>query len=111
MEKKLPSVFVNKIEKKITNNENIYKASGVIEPQKEKIKNIYEKTVDQKINEILKRKNNFYKIPVKIMINSEEKVKYIIGKNKKNIITIENELIEIDKVEDIELYEEEKKEF
>ena len=111
MEKKLPSVFVNKIEKKITNNENIYKASGEIELQKDKVKKIYEKTVDQKINEILKRKKNFYKIPVKIMINSEEKVKYIIGKNKKNIITIENELIEIDKVEDIELYEEEKKEF
>lgn len=109
MEKKLPEIFANKIEKEINNNERVYISSKQNEENKSKknkedIK--YEKTIEQKISEILKNKKNLYKIPVKIKMNNEETLKNIIGRNKKTIITIENELIPIDKIEDIKIYNE-----
>lgn len=113
MEKKLPSIFANKIEKELTNNERVYvsnKEKEVKEQEPEtkenKNLNLYEKTIGQKINEILKSKKSLYKIPVKITMNNQETIKYIIGKNTKSLITIENELIQIEEIKDIKIYEE-----
>ena len=107
MEKKLPKVYANKITKEIENNKKIYVSNSKVENKKETInseKEIkIEETIEKKINEIFKLKKTVYKIPVIIKVNNEEKSKYIIGKNKKNIITIENEIIPIDIIEDIKI--------
>ena len=55
-------------------------------------------------------KKYIYKIPVKIKINGNEKITRIIGKNKTNIITIDNEIIKIEEINDIEIYDENKNE-
>ncbi len=110
MNNKLPKIFANKIEKKINNNKEVYVSEhNEEEPKKNEskrstYKNI-NKTITQKINEILKSNNYVYKIPVKIELDNEEIITNIIGKNNKNIITIDNELIKIDEIKNIEIYE------
>jgi len=110
MEKKLPSVFANKIKKELTNNEKVYISSREIKKQEKileenniKKQKTYEKNIEQKINEIIKSKKNLYKIPVNITVNNIETTKYIIGKNNKALITIENELIPIEQIQNIKM--------
>jgi hypothetical protein len=74
--------------------------------QKDTITNKPKKTINQKIIEILNTKNHIYKIPVKIETEQETMIKKIIGKNQNNLITIDNELIKIEDIVDIEIYEE-----
>lgn len=110
MNNKLPKIFANKIEKKINNNKEVYVSEhNEEEPKKNESKRLtyksINKTITQKINEILKSNNYVYKIPVKIELDNEEIITNIIGKNNKNIITIDNELIKIDKIKNIEIYE------
>lgn len=132
MEKKLPSVFANKISKEINNNEKVYstkKEDVKEEKREEKIKEVKKdnkiivkknkenklnqpenEKITKKINEIFKTKKYIYKIPVKIKTNDDEYIKNIIGKNSKNLITIENELINIESIKDINVVEQEKNE-
>lgn len=112
MEKKLPKVFANKIEKTINNNSKIYNSTSETDEKKPEIQNNnkVEKTILKKINEIMNSKKYIYKIPVKININGNEKITKIIGKNKTNIITIDNEIIKIEEINDIEIYDENKNE-
>lgn len=115
MSNKLPKVFANKIEKKLNNNKEVYtsintkkeeKTEKQAQKQKETIKNkINSKTIPQKINEILTKKKYIYKVPVKIQLEDKEIITNIIGKNKNNIITINNELIKIDDIKNIEINE------
>ena len=115
MEKKLPKVFANKIEKEINNNEKIYNSSHkekqeIRQIQKEietkkAIINLENKNINQKINEIINSKKHIYKIPVKIKTETEEINTKIIGKNKNNIITIDNKLIKIETIKNIEICE------
>ena len=114
MNNKLPKIFANKIEKKIKNNKEIYVSTPTAEEKietnnrkglsKNNEKTI-NKTIEQKINEIIKSNNYIYKIPVKIQLKNEEIITNIIGKNKKNIITIDNKLIKIDEIKNIETEE------
>lgn len=108
MNNKLPKIFANKIEKKVNNNKQVYVSENKkdeSEKTKDQLKrHPYEKTINQKINEILKSNNYIYKIPVKIELNNGKIITNIIGKNKKNIITINNELINIEEIKNIELY-------
>jgi len=115
MEKKLPKVFANKIEKKINNNEKIYNSGDINnqekQPKQQKSENnkktiTNEKTISDKINKIFSSRNYVYKIPVKIQTQDSEIVTKIIGKNKNNIITVDNELIKIRDIKNIEIYEE-----
>ena len=108
MNNKLPNIFGNKIEKKIKNNKEIYVSTTNIkektnETKKQNNKKI--KTINQKINEIIKSNNYIYKIPVKINLENEEIITNIIGKNNKNIITMDNKLIKIEEIKNIEIYE------
>lgn len=110
MDNKLPKVFANKIEKKIKNNDEVY-ISKKAEPQelKEKNKKILtqqeDKTINKKINEIINSKNYIYRIPVILTLKDKEIKTSIIGKNSKSIITIDNELIKIEDIENIEIQE------
>lgn len=109
MEKKLPNIFVNKINKEMNNNEKICitKKTNSIEENviKKEINNIKvnSKDIENKLKEIMKNKKTKYKIPVKITTEEEVINKYIVGKNNNYIITIENELIPISKIKNIEL--------
>ena len=108
MNQKLPGVFANKINKKIKNNNEIYmttkETQNKEEKNNEKMK-FNEKTIEQKINEIIKSNKYIYKIPVMIKLNDKVVETNIIGKNKTNIITINNELIKIEDIKDIEIKE------
>ena len=112
MNNKLPKIFANKIDKKIKNNKEVYvsapepkeqlETNNKKEPPKQNKKTI-NKTIEQKINEIIKSNNYIYKIPVKIQLKDEEIITNIIGKNNKNIITMDNKLIKINEIKNIEI--------
>lgn len=105
MEKKLPKIFANKIEKKIENNNKIYvsKNTEIKEVQPEIKQNTKSKTIHQKINEIMNSKKYIYKIPVKIELKDKTITTKIIGKNNSSIITLDNELIKIEDIKNIEI--------
>lgn len=108
MKKELPKVFANKINKEIQNNEKIYISDKRTKPKSENKKKsevIIEKNINKKINDIMNTKKYIYKIPVKIKTTDKEITTKIIGKNKKNVITIDNELIKIEEILEIEINE------
>ncbi len=90
-------VFVNRIDKKIHNNEEVYYSK---EERKKDVKKIT-KNVYQKINDIFTSKNYIYKADVVIVTKDSTLNKTIIGKNKNHLITIDNELIPISEIVDI----------
>ncbi|MEG2322541.1 MAG: hypothetical protein RSB71_03580 [Bacilli bacterium] len=97
MEKKLPKVFANDINKSLTNNDRFY--YGKEEKPKSKI------PISQKINKIFSSTNYVYKADVDITLNSGKVSKKIIGRNKTDLITMDNELIKISDIIDIEFSE------
>jgi hypothetical protein len=105
IEKGLPKIFENKINKRINNNEVISKSYENSENNNStpiKKKNIKDnKTIEKKIKDILNSKEYIYRIPVIIKTKEEEYKTKIIGKNNKNIITIDNQLIKIEDILDI----------
>ena len=108
--KDLPKMYHNKIDKDIRNNEKFFstmykdKSIEVVKPKKNNLindKNNY--TVEQKIYNIFNSPNYIYKIDVIIETDEGSMSKRIIAKNKKSLITIDNEYIPIDKIRDIYL--------
>lgn len=96
MAKKLPKIFVNKIDKKLNNN-----ASYFVSNDKKII--VEKEDINKKINDIFKSKDYIYRAKVIITLESGDVIKKIIGKNGNQLITIDNELIDIDKILDIKL--------
>ncbi|MCI9110220.1 MAG: hypothetical protein HFH47_00230 [Bacilli bacterium] len=117
MERKLPSVFANKIEKEVGNNKNVFYSSkdGLAErgedlkdskqtddfAQKAKDNLIKPKNIYQKLNEIFSSSRYVYKADVEITLKDGVVTKRIIGKNANHLITIDNELIPISDIVDI----------
>lgn len=111
MEKKLPEVFKNKIEKKLNNNVNVYYSNGQRDiPEKKKeetnrstiLSQLGNQTVEQKIQSIFASPTYVYKADVELVLKDGKKlVKKVIGKNSQHLITMDNELIAIDTIEDI----------
>lgn len=118
MEKKLPGVYASKIEKKINNNEAIHYTNSDETNDKKvkkdnkkenKTKNKVElpkKGINDKINDIFNSTEYIYKADVEIKTKDDTIIKRIIGRNNHNLITIDNELIPIDKIEDIKFIKE-----
>lgn len=110
MEKKLPKVFVNKIDKKLNNNESVfYGKSEEVREEKDSIKEKVANKIDlqniniqQKIKNIFNSPRYVYKANVNIKLKAGQITKQIIGKNKNHIIAIDNELIPINDILDIE---------
>ena len=90
--KKLPRMYHNKIDKDIKNNEKIYNSMND--------SNI-EINIEEKIRDIFNYPDYVYKIDVTIITNKGNMNKKIIGKNKDNLITIDNEYIPICDIIDI----------
>lgn len=107
MKKELPSVFANKIDKRIENNKTccISKNEEIKKEEKNDRTFKIEKNINQKINEIFSSPRYVYKADVVITTSDGEIQKRIIGKNGNNLITIDNELISTDRIIDIRFNE------
>ncbi|MFV0250154.1 MAG: hypothetical protein ACK5HP_03885 [Bacilli bacterium] len=105
MDKKLPKMFANTIEKKLENNTrfSVTRNDSYEKVSKKEPKKNYEKSIEQKIKEIFKSPNYVYKIDVDIACKDKTITKKVIGYNNKGIITIENEIIPICEILDIKI--------
>lgn len=111
MEKKLPGVFANKNISNLNNNERVYYSNKdsnktITTTKKNKrddrLPSLIGQSVEQKINTIFNSVNYVYKAKVEITLENGKVIKNIIGRNNNSIITMDNELIPIDKIIDIE---------
>lgn len=107
MKRELPKIFANKIDKKLENNKNFSVTySDEKQLNNESNRSIkLEKNINQKINEIFSSPKYVYKADVIITTNDGTIERRIIGKNGDNLITIENELINIWTIKDIKFKE------
>lgn len=109
MDKKLPKLFANKIDKDLNNNaECFYSACKSKESMDD---NEYKKNdrfvvqgenVGQKIQSIFSSPRYVYKADVDITLKDGVVSKRIIGRNTTHLITIDNELIPITDILDID---------
>ena len=104
MDKKLPEVFANKVNRKIGNNEDVYYGSKDKYEEVRSIKAapIKGKNINQKLNEIFNSPNYIYKADVVLKLKNGTVTKRIVGRNATHLITFDNELIPITDVIDIE---------
>lgn len=106
MGKDLPKVFANSIDKKINNNESVYYEKSdrqVIEkeePKKSLLSDSF--NINQKINRIFGSSRYVYKADVDITLKNGKVSKKVIGRNKNELITMDNELIKIADILDID---------
>lgn len=101
MEKKLPEMFVNKVET-TGNNDKVFYSSNKDErtaPPTENKGN--PKNINQKIKEIFNSSTYVYKADVELTVRGEVVTKKIVGRNSTHLITLENELIPISDITDI----------
>lgn len=100
--KKLPNIYQGNFPKKINNNKKIcyLKTPEQQLEQKQEDKQT-QIEIRQQIREIFSSLSHPYTIPV--IIKTKEKVyeTYLIAKNKNNIITLDNEIIDISDIESI----------
>ena len=90
--KKLPKIYQNQIKKNICNN----KLSCFVETKK--INNIEEETHDISLDEIFSGLGYSYNIPVIITTKENEYKTSLIARTKRNIITIDNEVIPLSEI-------------
>ncbi len=107
MNKKLPKVFQNKIDKDVSNNNKFYySVNKTIESDvKENLnkKEIKPKNINKKINEIFASPTYVYKANVEITTKDSTITTKVIGRNKSYLITMDNKTIPIDNIIDIKL--------
>ena len=95
---KKPSVFVNKIDHKLNNNKEIF---ATFKGEREEIVDNID--VRKKLKDIFNSPKYVYKADVVIKTNKENIEKTIVGMNKDEILTIDNEKIKIEDILDINL--------
>lgn len=107
MNKKLPKVFQNKIDKDVSNNNKFYYSVNKTNESdvKENLnkKEIKPKNINKKINEIFASPTYVYKANVEITTKDSTITKKVIGRNKSYLITMDNKTIPIDNIIDIKL--------
>lgn len=114
MDKKIPKVFANKVEKRTGNNEEVYysnhdnlkreKNTSTLQEEQTSMtgsKQIPSMNINQKINAIFNSSNYIYKADCEIKLKNETVNKRIVGKNMTHLITMDNELIPIVDIVDI----------
>ena len=108
MNKKIPKVFQNKIDKDISNNDKFYYSANKdqrINETKEdnKSKIIKPNNINKKINEIFSSPSYVYKANVEVTTKDSTITTKIIGRNKSYLITMDNKTIPINDIVDIKL--------
>ena len=105
MMKDLPKMYHSRIDKDLSNNERvistIYNNDIDIRSNNNYIDNKNNYTVEQKIYNIFNSPNYIYKIDVIIVTDKGKIKKRIVGKNKTNLITMDQEYIPINTIRDI----------
>ena len=102
MRKELPKMYQGK-PKNFSNIQKVFStldrkdSTEVIEPANDYY------TIEQKIYNIFKSPTYIYKIDVVIITDNDKLEKRLVGKNKDNLITIDNEYIPIKTIKDIYL--------
>lgn len=94
--KDLPHVFRGEVKENTNSNMEYTRAS---EEKKNTLK--IDKTIPQKINDIFSSNSYVYKSEVIIKTKDKTLTKQLVGKNKDNLITLDNELIPLDQIIDI----------
>ena len=94
--KDLPKVFANQINKKIDNSQDMFYGSDRSFSKKDNI------SLDRKINNISSSNHHVYKSNVRIITKDNDLEKVIVGRTGNSLITIDGELININKIVDIE---------
>ena len=112
MKEKLPHVYANRVGN-VSNNKKFYysdlerkdsRNEDSIKPiiEKYNLKNTVQKSdIRSKIINLFKSPNNVYKVKANIKIDGRIITKYLIGRTNSSLITLDDELIDIDKIEDI----------
>ncbi len=99
MDKDLPNIYKGVVN---SNNNQDKSVLGENIEKKEDIK--LDKNIDKEINKIFNSKDFIYKAEVLITLNNNENIKKtIIGKNNNSLITIDDELIDINNISKIDL--------
>lgn len=98
MSKKLPSIFSNKIDKKLNNNEDYFVSNN-----NRNIEQLSKEDINNKINNIFSSYDFVYRINVVISLKDRDITKKIIGKKDNNLITIDGEYISVDDILDIKI--------
>ena len=88
---KKPSIFVNKIDHKLNNNERVFSSF-----EKENKYEVEDINVREKLKEIFNSPKYVYKADVIIKTNKEILEKIIVGMNRNEILTFDNEKIKIE---------------
>ena len=102
MNKNLPKMYHNKINKPINSIQKIYSSINSSDNfennNRVKYSNI---SIDSKINRIFNSYDYVYKADVTIVTDNDKLKKRIVARNKNNLITIDNEYIPINIIRDI----------
>lgn len=99
--KKLPKVYQNNINKKITNNKEVCYLKNETKQQEQK-NEINKISIEETLNEIFNGLGYSYNIPVKITTTTKVYETNLIAKTKNNLITLDNEIIPMEQVQSIE---------
>jgi hypothetical protein len=106
MNKKLPNLYVNKIEKVIDNNERVFYSALKPKVVEETISELpieeENQSVSDKVDELFNSPNYVYKMHAAITLKDKTEInKDIIGQMDGKLITIDEDLIDIDDIRDI----------
>ena len=103
MDKKIPKVFANRIDHELKNNECVFCSFDGKENEERNINKPLVKgiTITKKIRSIFSSPIFVYKAKVDIVTDEGVLKKEIVGYNKNNIMTINDEIIPISKIKDI----------
>lgn len=93
----LPKVFANKIEKNLNNSQDIYYEDNF----RNNLNTKDARTVNKKIADIFDSANFVYKSNVKITTKDKVISKTIVGRRGNYLLTMNNEVINIDEIVDI----------
>lgn len=106
MEKKIPKVFQNNIDKDVSNNDKYYYSANnnknIERNLNGELKN-KNKSINKKINEIFSSPTYVYKANVEITTKDSSFTTKIIGRNKNYLITMDNKTIPIVDIVDINM--------
>ena len=100
MNKKLPNIFINKINKKLDNNKEVYYSDY---DKKDNVVDKFEdiKDIRNKMNEMYKDVPFLYKKKVVITLKDKEIEAKVISYNQNYLITMDNKRILLDDILDI----------
>ena len=103
MNKKLPEMFINELNKPAGNNNKVFYSSKQNERnERNEIPSNNEPNITQKISNIFNSSNYIYKADVEIKKRDQSTInKRIVGRNNNYLISIDNELIPIVEILDI----------